>query len=375
MKFRDIVGHQSEIDHLRRMVDDDRIPHALLISGAPGSGKFMLARAFAQYIHCTDKVNGDACGRCPSCRQHQSLNNADMYYVFPVVKNNKSKGVISDDYMDIWKNFLHSNPYMSFERWLEAMGAANSQPRIYVDEAASILHKVNLSNFSAKYKLMLIWLPEKLVEETANKLLKIIEEPFGDTKFIFVSNSPQLILSTIFSRTQRINIPPLTTQEISYALETIHGLDAKEAYSLGNLSSGNMNYALARIEVTDESHEFKSDFQEIMRKAYARDVAWLKDWSESRSAWGREKLKRFFLYCASMVRENFIYNLQKKELLRLDAEEIRFSSRFAPFIHPKNVERMIAETDRAASDIAGNANARIILFDYCIQLIVLIKTK
>lgn len=374
MKFSDIIGHQEQIDALRSLVDMDRIPHALLLSGPAGIGKLALARAFAQYIHCTNKTNGDACGKCPACLQHQSLNNADMHFAFPIIKKASPKMTISDDYMPQWREFIAEAPYASYEKWLETLDAGNSQPQIYVEESANILHKMNLSNFSAKYKIMLIWLPEKLREEAANKLLKIIEEPFGDTKFILVSNEPQAILSTIFSRTQRINLKKLTVAQISGFLTSSIGIDAAMADEIARISNGNINNAIANVSLSTESEMFREMFQEVMRKAYSRDVRYLKDWSDKIAGMGREKERRFLSYCSRMIRENFIYNFKIPQINYLNTEEQKFSSRFAPFINERNVEKIITEIDKAESDIARNANAKIVLFDFCLKLMYYIKS-
>lgn len=281
---------------------------------------------------------------------------------------------ISDDYMPQWREFIAEAPYASYEKWLETLDAGNSQPQIYVEESANILHKMNLSNFSAKYKIMLIWLPEKLREEAANKLLKIIEEPFGDTKFILVSNEPQAILSTIFSRTQRINLKKLTVAQISGFLTSSIGIDAAMADEIARISNGNINNAIANVSLSTESEMFREMFQEVMRKAYSRDVRYLKDWSDKIAGMGREKERRFLSYCSRMIRENFIYNFKIPQINYLNTEEQKFSSRFAPFINERNVEKIITEIDKAESDIARNANAKIVLFDFCLKLMYYIKS-
>lgn len=374
MKFSEIIGHTEQKNILRQCVDEDRIPHALLISGPVGVGKLRLARAFAQYVHCRNKINGDSCGVCPECLQHQSSNNPDMHFVFPVTKKTKPKMTISEDYITQWKEFLEDEPFASYEKWLDKMGAENSQPQIYVDESAQILHKMNLSNFSAKYKLMLIWLPEKLKEEAANKLLKIIEEPYNDTKFIFVSNEPQSILTTIFSRTQRINVKKLRSQEIANHLISKYGLSDEDAYEIAVNSDGNINNAINSISLSSETTEFRALFQEMMRKAYIRDIRSIKDMSENIASMGREKNRRFLRYSSRMVRENFIYNMHVDSLNYLNSEDKQFSQKFAPFINERNVEQIINEIDKAEFDIQRNANAKIVMFDFCIKLIILIKS-
>lgn len=297
-----------------------------------------------------------------------------MYYVFPVAKKTKPKKGVSDDYIDEWREYMAEEPFAPYEKWLDKIDAANSQPQIFVDESANILQKINLSNFSAKYKIILVWLPEKLKEEAANKLLKIIEEPFADTKFIFVSNEPQAILPTIYSRTQRVNIKKLSNGEIASFLSQKYGLANEDAYEIALTSDGNLNNAINAISLTTETQEFRRVFQEMMRKAYIRDIRSLKDISDGIASMGREKNRRFLNYCAMMVRENFIYNLKIAQLNTLGAEDRQFSNKFSPFINERNVERIITEIDRAESDVSRNANAKIVMFDFAIKLIILIKS-
>ncbi|MCM1005875.1 MAG: DNA polymerase III subunit delta [Prevotella sp.] len=375
MKFSDIIGQEAVKNRLRAMVDDDRLPHALLLHGAPGVGKLAMARALAQYQHCRNPHNGDSCGVCPACLQHQSLNNADMHFTFPYVKKKTEGYSVCTDYASEWKDFLAAGTYGTWEQWLDICKAGNSQPGIYVEESAEIVRRMNISNYSAKYKICLIWLPERLQPESANKLLKIIEEPFADTKFILVSNDPDGILPTIFSRTQRVEMPRLDASLIASSLMQSYAVDAVYAPQIATRAEGSMATALSLIGTEGERREFAPLFRDMMRKAYSRDVKSLRDISEKIAGMGREKSRRFLQYCCSMVRENFIYNLHEPILLQMDNEEIQFSSRFAPFVNAANAEDMMTDFARAESDIGRNASAKIVLFDTLLRLIVLIQKK
>lgn len=367
MRFSDITGHSQTIDALRRMADTGQIPHALLLAGQPGIGKMLLARAFAQYVHCTARTGGDSCGRCPSCRQHAGLNHPDMHFIYPVFKKDSSRATVSTDFFDKWKIFLEEHPYMETEAWPEALGAENKQPIIYKDDSAEILRVASMSAFSSDTKIFLIWQPEKMNAEAANKLLKILEEPFPDTIFILVSNTPGLILPTIFSRTSRVNVPRPTDEEISELLIS-GGMSTEEALQTAWLVEGNVARAIAQSHSSGERAEFGEIFRTLMRKAYIRDAAGLKGLTEEIAAMKREKTRRFLSYACGMVRENFIYNLHISQLNRMTPEETQFSSRFAPFIHIGNVEKMEREISRAETDIARNANAKIVLFDMSVKL-------
>lgn len=373
MKFSDIIAHDSAKRRLKSFVDSDRIPHAILIEGPEGIGKFALARAFAQYVHCENPHNGDSCGMCPSCIQHQSFNHIDTHFIFPVVKRKGRTTAISDDYIEEWREFLSENPYMDFEKWLEALDNINAQPQIYVDESADLIHKLNFTSHKAKYKIVLLWLPERMKIECANKLLKLIEEPHNDTLFVLVSNDAKQILPTIYSRTQRIEMLRLGTHDVASYLTKNHAIDDATANSIAHLSEGNINKAEKELNLTKESSRFFSLFVELMRLAYQRKIHDLKRWSVDVSSLGREQEIKFLAYCQRLIRENFIYNLNVNGLNYMNNEESQFSVNFAKFITERNVEKLISVLNKAQSDIAGNANAKIVFFDLSVKVILLLK--
>ena len=375
MKFCDIIGQEKVKSRLRDMVDGDRLPHALLLHGPAGVGALAMGRALAQYVHCRNHVDGDSCGVCPACLQHQSLNNADMYFVYPIVKKKSEGLILSGDYAPEWREFIERGPYASWEDWIESSKAGNSQPAIYVDESAEIVRRMNMSSYSARYKIVLMWLPERLQSEAANKLLKIIEEPFADTLFILVGNDVSAILPTIYSRTQRVELPLLGINEIASALERDYGMDSTAAYSVAVRSEGSMTTAIALTGTEGEHAGFARLFREMMRRAYSRDVKKLRETADEIAGMGREKSRRYLAYCCDMVRENFVYNMRVASLLNMDREEMDFSYRFAPYINAANAERMLDLFGTASADIARNASAKIVMFDTLLQLIVLILTK
>lgn len=372
MKFSDIAGHRETISTLQSVSDSAKIPHAILFSGISGIGKMRLARAFAQYVHCKNKTDGDSCGVCPSCLQHQKFNNPDLHFVYPVVK--KDGCLISTDFIDQWKEMLSQWGYMPPEKWNELINAGNSQPAIFVDESENIISKASLSAFQENYKIFIIWLPEKMRLEAANKLLKIIEEPFEDTVFIFVSNDDSKILPTIYSRVQRFNLKPLSQKEIADHLSNNLGIEWTVANSSSRIAEGSIAKAEELACHPDEILEFSALFKEIMRMGYALAAQRLKQLSESCALMGREKLIRFLSYAARMVRENFIYNLGMPPISLLTPEEAEFSHRFSPFIHEGNVEGLANEISRAAADIERNANAKIVMFDLMLLISQWIRT-
>ena len=372
MKFKEITGHKDIIASLRNLADSGKMPHAFLFAGISGIGKHRTARAFAQYIHCKNRHDGDSCGSCPSCLQHQKHNNPDLHFIYPIVKREKEGIRVSKDVIDIWREMLDDFSFLPPEKWNELLKAGNSQPVIYVNESEDILAKVSLSAYQEKYKIFIIWLPEKLRPEAANKLLKVIEEPFEDTIFILVSNNDSKILPTIQSRTQRFNFKPLSPTEIK---EFLVGKDVEEqlAEDAAHIAEGSLHKAEEMACFPEEMLEFSNLFKDVMRAAYALKAKTLKELSENIAALGREKIMRFLNYSLRMIRENYIYNFQIPELVMMTPEEVAFSDRFSPFIHDGNVEQLEKEISRASQDIERNANSKIVLFDLFLLLSRLVR--
>lgn len=374
MKFADITGHNEEKRRLRQMAQSGKIPHALLLHGPSGIGKTAVARAFIQYLYCENPTDDDSCGRCPSCLQTSRLNNPDVHYVYPVVKNAKHPNGLSADYAEEWSRFLEENPYMSPRLWHDAIEAGNSRPIIYVDESEEILRISSLSSYGKGRKVFLVWQPEKMNLDTANKLLKVIEEPFPDTTFILVSNNAGAIMPTILSRLQGIPLKPLPeTDVIDFFIK--NGKSRQEAESLARIAAGNMNTASQIAGADNEMSQFTGLFIDVMRAAYARKMTELKSLSDTFSDFGREKSLRLLEYFARMIRESFISNLGVSNLQAMTREESDFVKRFGPFINEANVEEMQRETDMAREDISRNANQKVVWFDYLIQLTRLIRTN
>lgn len=370
MRFADIPGHHDVKERLRQLADSDRIPHALLLEGPEGAGKFALARAFAQYIHCQNRKDGDSCGECPSCLQHQTFNHIDTVFSFPVVKR---VGPLSDDYISEFREFLTESPFMDFEQWLVKLDNINAQPAIYVDEANDLLRKVSYTTHSARYRIVIMWLPERLRDDAANKLLKMIEEPSHDTLFILTSDNPKAILPTIYSRTQRITVKRYPDSEISSHIADVFSLSPAEADETARLAEGNMVEAIKLVDMSKDRNLYLDLFMQLMRKAYTRSVGDLKEWSAELTSIGREREMQFYEYCAHMLRENFILNLHMPVLNSLTAPEMDFSVRFSPFINERNAMQLFRVMCDARTDIAANGNGRIINFDVALKVILLLK--
>lgn len=357
------------------MVSDGRIPHAILLHGPAGIGKMALARAFAQYLHCEHPTpDGDACGVCPSCRQHESFNHVDTLYVFPVVKTDKIKAPVSDDYLAEFKQFVSTDMFMDFEKWTAAFDKKNAQPVIYVSESEALERRLSVTTTASRYKIVLIWLPEKMNEQTANKLLKLIEEPFSDTIFILVSNDASAILPTIYSRCRPMEMLRLSDAAVADFLTANRGVDPQDAMALAHIANGSISAALREMDATRVSRMFFDLFVGLMRKAYQRNVKELKEWSADVTALGREQEIKFYDYCQRLIRENFIFNFGIPSLNYLNTAEQQFSKNFARFITERNAEMLIRVMNEAATDIAGNANGKVVNFDLAIKIIMLLKS-
>lgn len=374
MRFEDIPGQEAVKRRLKALVDSGTLPHALLLQGPPGAYKLALAMAMAQYIHCPHhQPGGDSCGRCPSCLQHNGFNHIDTVWVYPVIKTDRLKEPTSDDYFDLWKEFVTSTPSAPLDKWTTMLDKKNAHPVIYVYEAKSIIHKLNLTTHGSDKRVVIVWLPERLNEEAANKLLKIIEEPHQGTYFIMVSNDPREILPTIYSRAQRIDVPGLSEQEIINIIGA--GIDPTGARAIAHNAEGDINKALASINIDTRGTVMFDRFVKLMRLAYTRGVGELKSWAADLAADGREEEIKFYENAMRLVRENFIYNFGHPELNYMNTDEAAFSVKFARFINETNVEKLIEVFNLAMRDIAANANGKIVNFDVALKVCFLIRNQ
>ena len=375
MFFRDIIGQEEIKQRLIQNVQENKIAHAQRFCGGEGVGKLPLAIAYARYISCLNPSNEDACGKCPNCIKFNHLAHPDLHFIFPVVKKKSTKDVVSDDYIAEWRELIAKTPYFNLHTWLEEMGAENQQAQIYVKESNEIIRKLSLKSSQGGYKIIIIWLPEKMNQECSNKLLKLLEEPAEQTVFLLVSEEPDMLLTTIQSRTQRINIKGIEEKDLKEALMNIHGLQEQDATDIAHRSEGNFLKAIESISLNEENKLFFDLFVALMRLSYQRKIKEMKVWSENVAAMGRERQKHFLSYCQRMIRENFIYNFHNRSITYLGSEEEAFSTRFAPFINERNVMEIMSELNEAQRHIEQNVNAKMVFFDFSLKMIVLLIQK
>lgn len=371
MFFKDIIGQEEIKQRLIHSVQNNHIAHAQLFAGPEGTGKFQLALAYARYIQCTDRGVTDACGLCPSCVKYGKFMHPDLHFVFPVLR--KSATTVCYDFIDKWRQFLTGNRYFSLRDWLLYIGAENQQGGIFVKESDEIIRKLSVKPYESDYKVMLIWLPERMNEQTANKLLKMIEEPFDKTVLLLVSNEPEEVLGTIQSRSQRINVRPVAESEMADALINRYGIDPQQAVNVAHLANGNVMKAMEMMRLSEEKEYFFNLFVSMMRLAYGRRLKEMKAWSEEVAALGRERQKNFLSYAQAMIRENFIFNMRVPGLNYMTPGENAFSQRFAPFVNERNIEGIMEELGLAEQHIGQNVNAKMVFFDLALKFIMLLK--
>lgn len=381
MRFCDIVGQETVKQKLCQAVQEGRIAHAQLFTGPSGVGKLPLALAYAQYVACPNKTATDSCGVCPSCLQYQKLQHPDLHFAFPIVKGDE--GDVCDDFVDKFRSLVLENKYFDLEAWYKTMGVETKQGMIYEKESSEILRKLSLKSFGDGYKVMLIWQPEKMNGTCANKLLKLLEEPPTKTLFLLVSEHPEQLLSTVLSRVQEVRVPRLPEMTIASALrEEYSWLDESAAQRIAHMANGSYLVATRVMSESEDNAGYFEDFVALMRNAWLvgkkKDYSALlklRQWSNdiADSKVGREKQKAFLQYVQRQIRENYIYNQGCSEMNYQTEKEQEFSTKFAPFIHDGNVEKIMDELSKAEVQIGQNANAKIVFFDLCLQMIVLVK--
>ena len=374
MQFSEVLGQTKISSLLREGARSKRIAHAQLFDGKEGSGALALARAYAQYLHCKNPSDNDSCGSCDSCKAHEKLQHPDLHWTFPFFKKEGSGHSISDPFQILWRESMLETGYLGLEDWLSKIGADRKQLFISVDEAMEINRKLGLKSFYGGYKILIFWLPETMRVDTANKLLKLIEEPTDRTVLLFVSQNSDRLLPTILSRLQRVNIPRLTDTEAAEGISRFTGISSERALGWAHVTEGNISAAVRLSTSGDETPDLEL-FSAWMRACWARDgVAILKGASDFASP-GRESQKRFLTYALHMVRQCILGNYGADPLVRLTEGETVFLSKFQKYIHEKNVVSLRYLLEEAHSDISGNVNAKVVFLDLSIQVHILLRKE
>ncbi|MCF0197705.1 MAG: DNA polymerase III subunit delta [Bacteroidaceae bacterium] len=374
-RFADVVGHEEQKARIRQLVDGAHMPHALMLHGSSGVGKLALALATARYMLCRSPHDGEPCGECEGCRMSSAWSHPDLHFSFPIFKQKSSENPVSDDYLKEWRQQLNDSVYFDQSDWLRRLGGENQQLQFYVGEAESLQRKLALKSSQGGNRVVVMWLPEKMGDAMANKLLKLIEEPPSRTYFLLVSERPDDVLGTIQSRTQMMRVNRIDETLLAQALQTLHAVPAELAQATAHMTEGSYTRALHQLTAGNDRSEAFELFMQLMRLAYVRNIKSLREWSDTVTAMGRERQKHLLEHFQLFVRENFIYNFQQHATLNYQSpEEAQFSQRFARFIHERNVIPMTSTLADCQRDIESNVSARMVFFDLAIRMIYLLKS-
>lgn len=373
MRFADIIGHEDLKARLRAQIDAGRVSHAQLFSGEAGYGTLPLALAYVQYLFCKNRHDGDSCGVCPSCQQIEALAHPDLHFVFPVNKREKKSGevVTSDMFIDKWREiWREKRGIFSAEEWYSMLDLGKTMKGlISAKESEEIIRKLQFKSFSSDYKAMIIWLPEAMNQEAANKILKILEEPWEKTLFILVSEHTELLLQTITSRTQEVSVGRIDIETLK-RVAMAEGKSDHEAHTMARLANGSMLELreLLRGE-TDEIRATSFElFVRLMRLSYNDKHLELFEWADDIAALSREGQRQFFLHSVRLLRESYMLHAGLGSLSYLWGEEEKFCRNFAPFIGNQNIEILVEEIERAMLQIAQNGAPRIVFTHFALAV-------
>lgn len=380
MQFGEVIGQRDARDRLLELVEEQRVPHAMMFTGPMGSGKMALALAFASYL-LGERTDGRSVLKSEAAiRNAEAMlakwQHPDLHFTFPVIRpkgTSSDRKIVSDDFLKEWREMLAEGPYFTMDQWMERMKAENQQSVIYEAESDALNHKLNIKSSQGGYKVSLIWLPERMNATSANKLLKLLEEPPMKTVFLLVSDEPERLLETIRSRVQRFDIHRLSADDIAQALVERRGIGPDDAQRIARAANGSWLKAIEALDAGNENRQFFDLFVMLMRGAYARDLRGLKRWGETVAALGREKQRRMLTYFLRMVRESFVYNFQEAQLNYLTREEENFAQNFARFINERNVVEISEMLQRTIRDIAQNANPKIQFFNLATDMIIYLR--
>ena len=377
MAFEQVIGQREVQQRLMQMVDEDRLPHAIMLTGQQGAGKLALAIGFAKVL-LSQGGETSMFGEPIESPMLRKLEHPDLHFTYPTIKlpsMSSDHKPVSDDFAREWHELVMAGPYFTMNEWLEQMGGENQQAIITAGESDELVRKLSLKSSQGGYKVSVIWLPERMNQECANKILKLLEEPPSQTVFIMACEEPDRLLETIRSRVQRIDVRKIDTDDIRQALIEKRGLTEDVAQRVSRMANGSWLKALEMLSADSENELFLDMFQTLMRLSYQRKVKDLKTWSERMASLGREKQKRFLDYFLRLTRENFMYNFKQEDLCYMTQREEDFAKNFARFINEANVLPIYDLINKAIRDIGQNANAKIVFYDLALQMIVLLIQK
>ena len=372
MRFADIIGQHSLKRTLAENIDRGRISHAQLFTGKAGAGTLPLALAYAQYLNCTNRHDGDSCGECPSCRQMSELAHPDLHLVFPVNKQGKKQGevILSSDFMPLWRKVVGSTGgYFTREHWNDSLDLGKTlQGIISTKEAEEIIRRLSFKSFASEWKVVIIWQAETMNEVAANKLLKILEEPWDKTLFLLIAERSDRLLKTITSRTQEVVVPRIDVESLQGIAHNI--ADPIQRQNLARLAGGNL-IEMRRLVMGEEDasrHESFELFCRLMRLSYNDKHLELIEWADEVALLTREQQLTMLHHAARLLRESYMLHAGLGSISYLWGEEAAFCSKFAPYIGNQNVEYILGEIESVTRQISQNGNARIIFTHFALAV-------
>lgn len=382
MQFSSVLGQDHLKNHLTQSADNGRIPHAQLFVGPEGSGTLAMAIAYAQYILCGNKGSENKDGNESCNLKFKNLSHPDLHFAFPVATTDKiKKNPISNHFMEEWRQLIKEQPYGNLFDWYRILGIENKQGQMGVDEALNIVKALSLKSYEGGYKIMLIWMAERMNASASNKLLKLIEEPPSKTVFILIAEDAGQIINTIRSRCQILNFPPLGEKVITEALQRNYQLDESTATKIALQSNGNYNKACDLVYNDSEDIQFEEWFVFWIRSAFKAKgnktaIHDLISWSEQVAKTGRETQKQFLQFCLDFFRQALLMNYNADQLVFMEPKTKNFKlENFAPFVHEGNIMDISQELQDAIYHIERNGNSKIILTDLSIKLTRLLHKK
>ena len=382
MQFSEILGQQYLKNHLTHSASQGRIPHAQLFVGQSGSGTLSIALAYSQYVLCNN-TNYENYGGLDSCNiKFNNFSHPDLHFIYPTVSTEDVKTKPkSIDFIKDWRQFMIENPYGSLFDWYNILGVANKQGEIRVDDAQEILKSLALKSYEGGYKIMIVWMADKMNIAASNKLLKLLEEPPEKTLFILITENEEDIIQTIRSRCQVLHFPKLSESVISNELISRYNTDEKQSLKIAHQAQGDFNKALHIYNNNSEDAPFEEWFVIWVRAAFRAkgNAAAIQDliaWSEQIAILGRETQKKFLQFCIEMFRQALLLNYQMPSLVYIEPKVEKFKlENFAPFVNGNNINDIFTELTDAMYHIERNGNAKIILTDLSIKLTRLIHKK
>lgn len=373
MQFSEITGLAEIKNKLLTALQNQKAAHAQLFVGKEGSAKLCLALAYISFLLCENPQQNDSCGLCATCQKNKKLIHPDVQFMFPVSSTQKIKGkdVISESFLTEWRSFVGSNPHGSILDWSFHFGGENKQAIISKESSRRLIKQMSLKSFEGGYKIALIWLPEYMHLYAANALLKLIEEPPEKTVFLLITENEEQLLNTICSRTQRVQIPAYSTDEIAQILLRGNQVNLSEAQNIARFSNGNLNKAMK--SGFGEESIYLDTFKNWMRVVYMQNYEGMITHSEDFQKISRSEQKNLFIYALAMLRNTILSHYELHTLLLQSEEEKRFSRKFSQTILPQTAENIINQINQAYIHLERNANPKIIFLDLSLQLAKLMR--